>query len=92
MTDSKDALLALAVDAKGYCWRVFDDGTWSMCATNPDNEPVPQPVTFYVRQTERDAWARCCSAAATLGAALAEFDNAREFYARVADTPKEGTP
>ena len=45
----------LAVDADGYCWRVFDpDGVgieeemWSMCPVNPDNEPIPQPVIYYV--------------------------------------------
>lgn len=38
----------VAVDADGYWWRVFDDGTWSMCPTNPDNTPIPEPVTYYV--------------------------------------------
>lgn len=38
----------LAVDANGFCWRVFADGTWSMARINPDNSPVPQPVTYYV--------------------------------------------
>lgn len=36
----------LAVDAKGFVWRVY--GThWSMAPSNPDNFPVPYPVTFY---------------------------------------------
>jgi hypothetical protein len=36
----------LAVDANGYVWRVYDE-FWSMCPVNPDNSPVPEPVTFY---------------------------------------------
>jgi hypothetical protein len=36
----------LAVDANGYVWRVYDE-YWSMCPVNPDNSPIPQPVTFY---------------------------------------------
>lgn len=36
----------LAVDAEGYVWRVYGDH-WSMARTNPDNSPVPQPVTYY---------------------------------------------
>lgn len=44
-----------AVDAKGYVWRVWDDvDHWSMAPTNPDNSPVPQPVTWFVPQAERD--------------------------------------
>jgi YD repeat-containing protein len=39
----------LAVDAKGYVWRVYDDGHWSMAPSNPDNSPVPEPITYYVR-------------------------------------------
>lgn len=73
---SKSSLIALAVDADGYCWRVFDDGTWSMCPVNADNSPIPTPVTFYVRR-DSGAWARACTAAAALGSALAEFENAR---------------
>lgn len=38
----------MVVDAEGFCWRVFQDGSWSMALTNPANEPVPQPVTTYV--------------------------------------------
>jgi len=78
----KSAITAVAEDADGYWWRVFDDGTWSMCPTNPDNSPIPQPVTFYVRRDSRE-WTRLCAAAAQFGAALAEFDNARDGYARV---------
>jgi hypothetical protein len=36
----------LAVDAEGYVWRVYPE-YWSMCPVNPDNEPVPEPVTYY---------------------------------------------
>lgn len=36
----------LAVDAAGYVWRVYPDH-WSMAPSNPDNEPVPGPVTYY---------------------------------------------
>lgn len=83
------ALVSIAVDADGYCWRVFDDGTWSMCPTNPDNSPVPTPVTFFDRR-DSDAWARAVSAAAALGAALAEFDNARDALALA--RPNGGIP
>lgn len=39
----------LAVDANGFVWRVWDDEPhWSMAPTNPDNEPIPQPVTWFV--------------------------------------------
>lgn len=37
----------LAVDANGYVWHVYGEH-WSMARTNPDNSPVPQPVTYYV--------------------------------------------
>jgi hypothetical protein len=37
----------LAVDAKGYVWRVYNDGHWSMAPSNPDNSPVPEPITYY---------------------------------------------
>lgn len=37
----------LAIDANGFGWRVYADH-WSMVPTNPDNSPVPQPVTYYV--------------------------------------------
>lgn len=36
----------LAVDANGYCWRVYPEH-WSMARTNPDNEPIPEPITYY---------------------------------------------
>jgi uncharacterized small protein (DUF1192 family) len=36
----------LAVDARGYVWRVYEEH-WSMAPSNPDNEPIPQPVTYY---------------------------------------------
>jgi hypothetical protein len=44
----------IAVDAKGYVWRVYGKdagvlaGYWSMAPVNPDNSPVPQPVVYYV--------------------------------------------
>lgn len=37
----------LAVDANGFVWRVYDGGYWSMAPINPDNTPVPGPITFY---------------------------------------------
>lgn len=39
----------IAVDAAGFYWRVVSDEMWSMCPTNSDNSPIPEPVTFYVR-------------------------------------------
>jgi hypothetical protein len=47
----------LAVDAKGYVWRAYtDEEFWSMAPVNPDNSPIPQPVTYYVpEQPSRDA-------------------------------------
>jgi len=42
----------LAVDAQGYVWQVYDEDTWSMAPSNPDNEPIPQPVAFYVPLNE----------------------------------------
>lgn len=44
---AKELPVRLAVDANGYVWRIFADGTWSMAPNNPDNEPVPEPITFY---------------------------------------------
>lgn len=39
----------IAVDAKGYGWRVWDGSDfWSMVPTNPDNSPIPKPVTWFV--------------------------------------------
>lgn len=40
----------LAVDADGYVWWVNSDDTWSMVRTNPDNSPIPHPVTYYEPQ------------------------------------------
>lgn len=42
----------LVVDGKGYVWRAFTDGTWSMAPTNPDNSPIPQPITYYAAINE----------------------------------------
>jgi hypothetical protein len=40
----------IAIDAHGYGWRVWDDQeTWSMVPQNPDNEPIPEPLTWFVR-------------------------------------------
>lgn len=53
MTLSADAYAVpdrIAVDAKGFGWRVWDDSEiWSMVPVNPDNSPIPQPVTWFVR-------------------------------------------
>lgn len=41
-------LPTVAIDANGYWWRVWgEDPMWSMCPTNPDNSPIPEPVKFY---------------------------------------------
>lgn len=40
----------LAVDANGFVWRVYPE-FWSMAPSNPDNEPIPQPVTYYVPES-----------------------------------------
>jgi len=45
----------LAIDANGFGWRVYP-GHWSMIPTNPDNSPIPQPVTMYDRRgSEQEA-------------------------------------
>lgn len=45
----------IAVDAKGYCWRTWHDNDhWSMCPVNPDNSPIPHPVTWFIPQAEVD--------------------------------------
>lgn len=46
----------LAVDAEGYVWWHLEEGHWSMARTNPDNSPIPQPVTYY---EPRSPDARC---------------------------------
>lgn len=52
MRDAANVPLAraplIAVDAMGYCWRVFPGEFWSMCPVNPDNSPIPRPLTFYM--------------------------------------------
>lgn len=41
----------IAIDAKGFGWRVWDHSDyWSMVPQNPDNSPVPEPLTWFVRQ------------------------------------------
>lgn len=43
----------IAIDAHGYGWRVWDDQEmWSMVPQNPDNEPIPEPLTWFVREDE----------------------------------------
>ncbi len=37
----------LAVDAAGFVWWHNPDDTWSMARTNPDNTPIPHPITYY---------------------------------------------
>jgi len=37
----------VAIDADGYWWRVYEGEFWSMVPTNPDNTPIPVPVTLY---------------------------------------------
>lgn len=44
----------IAIDAEGFGWRVWDDADhWSMVPTNPDNEPIPHPVTWFVNASTR---------------------------------------
>lgn len=39
----------IAIDANGYGWRVWDGyDSWSMVPTNSNNDPVPEPVTWFV--------------------------------------------
>jgi hypothetical protein len=46
----------IAIDAHGYGWRVWDDQEmWSMVPTNPDNEPVPEPLTWFVKADKFEA-------------------------------------
>lgn len=78
----------LAVDAEGYCWRVWPD-SWSMARINPDNSPIPEPVTFYVPESAvaaaRQETAQRC------GQAFYEAtgEDHREFFAALA---RETTP
>lgn len=43
-----------AVDARGYAWRVWDDHPtfWSMACITDDNEPIPTPITWFVRDPD----------------------------------------
>ncbi len=46
----------IAVDAQGYGWRVWDgEDNWSMVPVNPDNTPIPQPVTYFERADKHEA-------------------------------------
>ena len=38
----------ILVDGTGFVWRDFGEGYLSMCPGNPDNEPLPEPITAYV--------------------------------------------
>ena len=39
----------IGIDADGFGWRRWDDQDhWSMVPNNPDNSPIPQPVTWFV--------------------------------------------
>lgn len=48
--------IKLAVDADGYVWRIYqsyeekDTYIWSVAPVNEGNEPIPEPITWYVRQ------------------------------------------
>lgn len=46
----------IAIDALGYGWRAWDDDPLfvSMVPQNPDNSPIPQPLTWFVRVPERE--------------------------------------
>lgn len=37
----------LVVDACDCVWWLNEDGTYSMVRINPDNSPIPFPVTVY---------------------------------------------
>lgn len=45
----------IGVDADGYAWRVSGD-MWSMVRTTTANGPIPEPVTWYVPELDRDGW------------------------------------
>jgi hypothetical protein len=45
----------LLVDAAGFVWRDFGEGYLSGCPFNPDNEPLPEPITAYVRAEAAEA-------------------------------------
>ncbi len=42
----------IAIDAKGYGWRQWDEhpDMWSMVPQNPDNSPIPKPLTWFIPQ------------------------------------------
>lgn len=37
----------LCVDAEGFVWWKFPDGFFTMARINPDDGPIPQPLTFF---------------------------------------------
>lgn len=45
----------IAVDGKGYVWRAYEDDEWSMAPVNPDNSPIPEPITYYISEKEHQA-------------------------------------
>lgn len=53
LTEDMGLYARLAVDANGFVWWAHEDGSWSMARTNPDNKPVPQPVTYYAPVHDR---------------------------------------
>ena len=67
----------IAVDAKGYVWRAYTDKEfWSMAPTNPDNSPIPEPITYYVPEREvEDARARDAMLHERVRAKLARLDS-----------------
>lgn len=81
---SPDLPIRIGVDRNGYVWRDFGDEALSMAPSNPDNEPIPGPISWYLppaSDVQTAAWHRLMNAAIGLGEALAEFDNARDAYA-----------
>lgn len=52
----------LAIDARGFVWRVYDTH-WSMAPSNPDNQPIPGPMAYYVLVSERLSYAEAYEAA-----------------------------
>lgn len=43
----------ILVDAAGFVWRQWDGEDYlSGCPFNPDNEPLPEPITAYVPESD----------------------------------------
>lgn len=45
----------LLVDAAGFVWRDFGEDWVSGCPFNPDNEPLPEPITEYLPRADVQA-------------------------------------